>query len=215
MHDLRAFMKVIWGDWVALMSGIGSVLLSILGAIWVGPNGLPSWTFWVAAVICFLICSFRVWQNERRAREVAEARLRAKLRISGVALFQPSDDHRRVLVRNLTGKSVRFRAKLLETRPKIQYILPVHLRPTHGQEYEEMSVEANGVQPVDVFVDCGAPKPLFLLLMGNPPYGYQLCRKERLELCIGVYPTSEEGEGDQHWFYIVPQPDGSVIFTVA
>ena len=27
----------------------------------------------------------------------------------------------------------------------------------------------------------------------------------RIELLIGVYPLTEEGETDQRWFYIVPQ----------
>jgi hypothetical protein len=58
---LSAFVR----DWVALMSGIAAVLLGIVGAS--SDQPLERRWFWIAAVICYLVASFRVWRAEHLA----------------------------------------------------------------------------------------------------------------------------------------------------
>jgi hypothetical protein len=72
--DLRGFFVAIIADWVALMSGIASVALTILGVVrrW---EVLPRRALWIAALVCFFIAAARVWTDEHRARLAAEKRL--------------------------------------------------------------------------------------------------------------------------------------------
>lgn len=72
--DLKDFINALVGDWVALMSGIASVVLTIVGIAkkW---KQVPRWTFWAAAVVCFFFASARVWTTEHRARLQAEKHL--------------------------------------------------------------------------------------------------------------------------------------------
>jgi len=61
--DLKNFILALLGDWVSLMSGIASVVLTIIGAVrrW---QQVPRWVLWVAAASCFLVASTRVWTTE-------------------------------------------------------------------------------------------------------------------------------------------------------
>ena len=72
--DLGSFLAAIMADWVALMSGIASVLLTIIGIAkkW---ERIPSWAFWLAATVCFFIASGRVWTTEHRALLQADTKL--------------------------------------------------------------------------------------------------------------------------------------------
>jgi hypothetical protein len=63
MRDVLAFLRAIWRDWVARMSGVASVILGVLSATL---KEVPTWSFWLAAAICLLIASFRVWRTEHR-----------------------------------------------------------------------------------------------------------------------------------------------------
>lgn len=74
---LRQFLVAVWKDWIALMSGLASVLLGVLAAT--RDSTLPPWTFWLTAVLCLLLCVFRVWWNEFDAREKTEAKLKELL----------------------------------------------------------------------------------------------------------------------------------------
>ena len=165
-----------------------------------------------------------VWYAYSRYREEydrrvhAERRLVPVLEIRGVEPVRVGDDHRRIIVHNLSDGRVRFRARLVEIRssPTVGYPLPVPLAPTHAQSpYAEAEVEGGGDQPIDVFVDLGPPQQLGLLLVGNPPVACQVPRNNRYELRICVYPTADGAVSACRWFYIVPQPDGGVIFTPA
>lgn len=54
------------------MSGIGSILPAAVGTIF----NVPSWIFWVLSALFFIVASFRVWLNERKALEKAQEQLR-------------------------------------------------------------------------------------------------------------------------------------------
>ena len=73
MQAFWKYLRALWSDLVARLSGIASVVLSAIGAS--RRTGLPSWTFWVAAGICFLIASFRAWLKEHQALEAANAEI--------------------------------------------------------------------------------------------------------------------------------------------
>src|SRR5229473_4233630 len=84
-NDLKKFGVFIWNDWVALMSGFGSLVLAILGAVGGWPNGPPTWVFWATAFLCLVACAFRIWQKEYHEHEKAKEKIRTKLKIVGVA----------------------------------------------------------------------------------------------------------------------------------
>jgi hypothetical protein len=106
------------------------------------------------------------------------------------------------------------------------------LHPTHCEAHETIGeIPPGGDQPVDVFVygplvrynPPGHQHPVEVVdpnnhvklkLMGSPPCLFEIIpRDRRLELLIGVYPTEESGKAHERWFYIVPQPDGNVVFS--
>jgi hypothetical protein len=60
--QLRIFARAVWKDWLALMSGIASVGLAIVGKVTQEP--LLGWLFWGAAVFCFVAAAYRVWAKE-------------------------------------------------------------------------------------------------------------------------------------------------------
>jgi hypothetical protein len=71
------FLRAFWGDFVATMSGIVSVLLWITSALLEGSNVPLSvrLTFIVAAACCMVLASFRVWKE---ATDKGAARLAAR-----------------------------------------------------------------------------------------------------------------------------------------
>ncbi|SRR5713101_2349456 len=63
-ESLQAYLWAFWSDWLALMSGIASVVLTAVGAVSVAP--VPSSFFWIAAGFCFVIASYRIWLKEHQ-----------------------------------------------------------------------------------------------------------------------------------------------------
>jgi hypothetical protein len=63
--DLKDFLVAIMGDWVSLMSGIASVILTIVGTArnW---QQVPRWILLIVAAICFFFACARVWTTEHR-----------------------------------------------------------------------------------------------------------------------------------------------------
>ncbi|HZY88623.1 MAG TPA: hypothetical protein VFE78_27620 [Gemmataceae bacterium] len=177
----------------------------------------------LAAALLILLGSlvwfaYALYREEYDRRVRAERRLVPVLEIRGIEPVRVGDDHRRVIVHNVSDGRVRFRARLVEIRssPPVRYPLPVPLAPTHGQTpYAEAEVEGGGDQPIDVFVDDGPPHQLGLLFVGNPPVAWQVPRDNRYALRICVYPVADGAVGACRWFDIVPQSDGGVIFTPA
>jgi hypothetical protein len=65
LMEIGHFLIALMGDWVALMSGIASVVLTLVGIAkkW---EQVPRWAFWGAAIVCVLLASARVWSTEHR-----------------------------------------------------------------------------------------------------------------------------------------------------
>jgi hypothetical protein len=171
-----------------------------------------------AAAVGVLLASlvwyaYRLYRVEYNRRVAAEERMRPVLEITGIGPM--TGNHYRIRVRNLSRGRIRFRTRLEEIRPDVGYAPPVPLRPTHGQSHGEAEAEVPGdaIQNVDVFVDPGPSHPLELLVMGNPALPHEIPRDRRYELRICVYPAVDGAVSVCRWFYIVPQPNGGVIFT--
>jgi uncharacterized membrane protein len=73
--EMRLFLQAILADTVALVSGIGSVILPILGITAFFNKPTPRWIVLVVAAICFTYAAARVWTTEHRARVAAEQKL--------------------------------------------------------------------------------------------------------------------------------------------
>jgi hypothetical protein len=61
MREILTYCRNFLSDWVALMSGIASVILVFVG-IFHGP--VPNSYIWIAAGLYFLLASYRVWLQE-------------------------------------------------------------------------------------------------------------------------------------------------------
>jgi hypothetical protein len=194
-----------------------AVLLAVLGLL--GLAGVqvnlpvPWWVVLFVIMVTIGIAVFRAGHEQYRQRLTLAGRLKPKLEIVGVG--PPSHDHHRIMVHNKTSKTLKFRARLFETKPSLKdYALPVALQPTHCKDLETLGeIGPDGKQPVDVLIDYGHPNIIAIKLMGNPPCNLEFPRDQRMELLIDVYPVSDEGESDRRWFYAVPQIGGNVVFT--
>ncbi|MFZ0913198.1 MAG: hypothetical protein WBQ76_03370 [Candidatus Korobacteraceae bacterium] len=83
--ELRLFFNAILGDTVALVSGVGSVILLTLGLTVFFNKPTPRWIILTVAALCFFCAAARVWTAEHRKRLAAEQRLAelTKPKISG------------------------------------------------------------------------------------------------------------------------------------
>ena len=75
--DLSKFLLALMSDWISLMSGIASVILTIVGIAWKWTS-VPRWVFWLTASLCFFFASARVWTTEHRRADELNAALDRK-----------------------------------------------------------------------------------------------------------------------------------------
>ena len=93
-------------------------------------------TYLIAATLILLGTlvwySYSHYREEYNLRMRAEERLRPLLELRGVEPVRAGEDHRRVIVHNLSAGRVRFRARLVESDPPrlsgIRYRSPWHRR---------------------------------------------------------------------------------------
>src|SRR5262249_50493646 len=71
----RQYLRELGSNWVALVSGIASVLLATVQAIF--SQSLPFWVFWPVAYLCLIYAGYRLWAKERHARVSVEEKLTA------------------------------------------------------------------------------------------------------------------------------------------
>jgi hypothetical protein len=214
MEHLKLFFRLVWNDWVTFMSGLGSIILAAAAAIWVPlfpESQFPSWTFWVAAVICCVICPYWVWRKEHLQHIELQEQLKPKLEIVGAT--ESSEMHYRMRVRNLANKKIKFYAELVSMKPDVKFPLPVRLQITNQKPYEDGEIAHYGEQMVTVFIY--PEKHWQLTICANyHPVQPELCfgvPKQRYDLCIRVVP--DQGSSVSRTFYIIPQSDGTCIFS--
>jgi hypothetical protein len=78
---LIEYIRAVNKDWIARMSGPAAVILAFLGVYldYIAKHGRAA--LWIAAAICFVITSYRVWGNEHKALLVErEKNLRPEIR---------------------------------------------------------------------------------------------------------------------------------------
>jgi hypothetical protein len=66
MH-LREYACAIYKDWVARMSGPASILLAFWAAYFPPARPVLQATLWLAAVLCFIFASYRIWVKEHNS----------------------------------------------------------------------------------------------------------------------------------------------------
>ncbi len=208
MKYRREFGRAIYNDWIALVNGPASLVLMAIGVVFAAMGwNLSVWCVLAAAIACLVITSYSIWAKEHEARESAEQKLKPLLEIAGVG---PTDGQiYRIRIRNLSSGSIRFVVKLVDIRPNDGFVLPENFQPIIGEEQKEVEVHGDGERPVDIFASMG----YCLKLINAEPWDGRLRRGERYELRICVHPVGDGAIPALRWFYIVPQADGSVVFT--
>src|SRR6266852_6758605 len=153
--EFKHFLIALTTDWVALMSGIASVILAIIGVAkkW---ERVPPWVFWWTAIICFFFSSIRVWTTEHRARLAAELKSTPNLLgdIEFASVF-PKD------LQADTDTVVLLFARIAnDGAPSFADVKEIKIILRDGRELQLVSigVPANGVSPQS---EPGKPGPYF------------------------------------------------------
>jgi hypothetical protein len=114
-RDFWGYLRALWKHWVVLVSGVGSVIVGAVGAYL--RTSLPYWTFWVLALVCFFVASFRAWRDVSIALQSAQSEINqlrtpkyAKEQLELVRGFYGRlDEHEKALL-----KELRLRGSMLE-----------------------------------------------------------------------------------------------------
>ncbi len=75
--DVLDYLHALWKHWIVLVSGVGSVILGVVNAYL--KSRAPYWPFWVVALVCFFVASYRAWSLLRKQNAVEVAALRAEI----------------------------------------------------------------------------------------------------------------------------------------
>jgi hypothetical protein len=113
--DIQKYVRALLRHWIALVSGIGSVIVGAISASL--KESLPYWSFWTLGLVCFFIASFRAWRDVNAELTVVQTeldRLRVpKYSIERLRLAQEQyaklSNTNRALIREL-----RLRGQMLE-----------------------------------------------------------------------------------------------------
>jgi hypothetical protein len=217
MGDAVAFWQAIYRQWLVILLGSGFAAGLFIWTWFGGPT--PMWLALAVFLTSIFLAVYLAGRGEHQRRLALERRMRPALEISGVAHHAPTDDHRRVRVRNVSARTMRFSVRLDATEPAdIGHHVPADLRVSGQTTRGPFEIPAGAEQLVDVFIDRGPREPLRLVLMGatDAAHEHQIPRERRYELKILAYPAFSQEEVSAavaRWFYIVPQSDGGVIFT--
>jgi len=69
------YLSSLLADWKGLMSGVASIVCAFWAAYDPPTGGKAKALLWLAAGVCLIFASYRIWLTERRRRSVAEAKL--------------------------------------------------------------------------------------------------------------------------------------------
>ena len=155
--DFKGFFSVLIFDWIALMSGIASVALVIVGFAkkW---QSVPQWAILIAAAVCFFCASVRVWTSQHEALKVAQDKLESltKPDLSGSFIGESATltgAHKenclitaQVHIKNLGAPTAleNFKVLIVYDNKKfdVQYVPPVSLN-VHGVGGGSFSLSVN------------------------------------------------------------------------
>lgn len=190
----------------------GGVLVAIL-VIWDYVNSsVPSWAKGFAIIGAVIVASYYAWREEFERAEKAENRLIPRLEICSGTMFK--EERHRIIVRNLSAKTIRFGALLESVSPPIKQGLPINLQITH-KGATDAEIPAYGHSLVDIFldipddIDYGGDNidhaGIYFCTFGEPR-GTTFAKRQRYLIKIRVYPTeSEGGIGCVREFHIIPR----------
>lgn len=205
MSEFRHFVELLRSHLVALLcggiTGGGLVILGVFGFEYSFVSGLA------VLLITLLAAAYLVWRDEFRRCKGLEERLKLRLEISAQTEASSERDYYRVRVRNLSATTIQFRAELSSISVPVTTPLPFPLRTTHSD-----LIAGGKDQLIDVF-----------LLVNNNDFGIQLTDnsycyvpRQRCEITICAYPVlPEDGQPTSRTFHIVPQQDGTTVFSAA
>jgi hypothetical protein len=90
---LKEYFKALIHDWIAIMSGIASIILAFWVAYFPPTTAAAGRTLlWLTAVICFVLSSYRIWLKEHKEVLAQAAELQAKSeRVSQEVLLKLSE----------------------------------------------------------------------------------------------------------------------------
>jgi hypothetical protein len=129
---LREYIAVLWADWVALMSGLASVLLAVWVVFFPPTDVYASRTLlWIATVACFLVSSYRIWASERNAS------LAKRVELEGVIAELRAQLDERIRRREIKEKLGLF----LEQGKQLERLCNRELDPPPKKEVEEWDQE--------------------------------------------------------------------------
>ena len=106
------------------VSGVGSVIVGAIGAYF--KTSLPYWTFWMLALVCFFIASFRAWRDVSIGLQSARSELNqlrtpkyAKEQLELVrSLYGKLDEHEKALLKELRLRGAMLEPQATEFRQK-------------------------------------------------------------------------------------------------
>src|SRR5262249_42584404 len=148
-------------------------------------------------VFSIVLAVYLAGSGEHQKRLALERRMRPALEVSGVAHHAPTDDYRRVRVRNVSARTMRFFVRLDAVEPAdIGHHVPAALRVSGELTRGPFEIPGGAEQQVDVFIDRGPGEPLRLVLMGSlgVPTEHVIPRDRRYELRIMAYPAFSQEE---------------------
>jgi hypothetical protein len=188
-----AFLRAVYKDWVALMSGIASIVLGFFATFTEFAIQHARAMLWAAAAACFVVTSYRVWVREREKVQKLNAKLTPSLevefgsdqpfvQVTEYPQYQTTVTYHGVRIRN-TGNST-------ATRVRIQV---EGFEDVNGN-FKTIPYWNFGFNKPEVLLDPGETK-LLLLFQAHPkesevmlagPYNSTVLRPGRHDLLIRV-----------------------------
>jgi hypothetical protein len=170
---------------------------------------VPYWLAGLIATATVILAFFFAGRNEHLERLRLAKLLKPKLRISSGSV--PGEDRWRVRVHNLSGRTVRFSAKLVSITPGARRLpIPSYLQITGTPDPHRVGeVSANGDALVDVCMNIG--QTIDFLSAESPATIVEVAKTE-YEIRICAYPISpDDGGACLRSFFIKPERDGSLM----
>jgi hypothetical protein len=170
----------------------------------------PAIFFLVFLAASFVVYGWKRYREEYDRRIKIEESLKPKLEILGTV--SNIYNNFRLRVRNLSAKTLRCRARLQSTIPPIPHPLPILLLPTHSNPQLEAEVTDKGICEFELVCDVG--NMFQIQYATNPPTVGNFRKDRRYEIIVSATPSgNEEGTTVYRRFYIITQPDMSIIIS--
>lgn len=112
--DIQNYVRALLRHWIALVSGIGSVIVGAISATL--KESLPYWSFWTLGLVCFFIASFQAWQDLHADLKVVRSEL------DKLSVPKYSSERLRLARQEYANLGIGFKAVLRELRLRGQML---------------------------------------------------------------------------------------------